>query len=82
MPKQTILFEPGACTGCLACEIACAWRKHGAFGREGSAIRVAFDALEGPPAAAFSRDCDLCGPLVTPMCIEFCATRALTLGRR
>jgi Fe-S-cluster-containing dehydrogenase component len=82
MPKQTILFEPRQCTGCLACELACTSRKHGAFGREGSAIRVAFDALAGLADATFTAACDLCGPLVTPLCIEFCATRALALGRR
>lgn len=82
MPKQTILFEPAACTGCLACELACSIRKQGAFSREGSAIRVTFDALERRIAATFSRACDLCGALATPMCVEFCATRALALGRR
>lgn len=82
MPRQAILFDSRRCSGCLACEVACAFRKVGAFGREGAAIEVAFDALAGVAEATFGAACDLCGPLVTPLCVEYCAPGALALGRR
>lgn len=82
VPKQAILFEPSLCDGCQACAVACSFRKYGAFSREGAALEIAFDPLAGKATTTFRPSCDLCGSLVTPMCIEFCAPRALTLGRR
>ena len=64
------------CTGCRTCELACSFKREGAFNPKKSAIRVIKDeriGLDGPVV------CEICPK---PKCVEACPERALakTLG--
>lgn len=79
---ETIYFEPKKCSGCRACELACSFRLNKKFSLEGAAIAIYYECIKGASGMKLKNNCDLCSELRTPMCIEFCSTGALTLGRK
>lgn len=64
-------IDPAKCTGCIMCDLACAWAKSGRFDLERSCIKT-----------TISRRDNLCGPIVClhcadPECLRVCPTGAI-----
>lgn len=83
---HSIFVKPKLCTGCRACELVCSFHNEGLFGRRSSSIRVKkterhgemdiiLNVKEGETVA-----CDLCIGERIPLCVRFCASRALSVG--
>lgn len=69
--SKALIFNIDKCTGCMECELACSFLKHGEFNPSKSRIRVTLfqdDALYIPTACY---QCD------TPGCAMVCPTAAL-----
>ncbi|HSD41921.1 MAG TPA: hypothetical protein VLD36_08635 [Burkholderiales bacterium] len=79
---ETILADARACTGCLACELACGFRWSKKMDPAQATIRVRRDGASGRVDIAILAGCDACRGIETPLCVAICAPRALSLGRR
>ena len=79
---DTILADVGACTGCLACELACGFRWSKKIDPVRATIRIRRDAASGLIDIAILDGCDTCRGIETPLCVAICAPRVLSLGRR
>ncbi len=69
---KVFVMDPGKCTGCRLCELACSFHREGSFNREASAIRVESNedlALNVPIS------CMQCGKAP---CIRACVAGALS----
>ena len=80
--------NPGACTGCLICEMACSFHHIRKFSRSQSSIRVnksIFAPEKGPQITILYKKvdrnlaCDLCNQEENPLCIRFCPEGVLRL---
>ena len=79
--EDTILADVRACTGCMACELACGFRWSSQMDPAHSTIRVHRDDANGRVQIRILEGCDTCRGRETPRCVAVCSTRALTLGR-
>ncbi|HSD53665.1 MAG TPA: hypothetical protein VLC47_05840 [Burkholderiales bacterium] len=79
---ETILADVRACTGCLACELACGFRWSKKMDPARSTIRVRRDESSGRIGIEILPGCDTCRGTETPLCVAVCAPRVLSLGRR
>ena len=65
------------CVGCVLCQLACSWVKHGEFNPAKSFIDIQRNELrEGHWKASFTEDCDVCG-----YCFSFCHFDAIHLQK-
>jgi Fe-S-cluster-containing dehydrogenase component len=69
------------CTGRRACEIACSFHHAKKFSPSFSSIKVRRDEKEGFFNLEISNTCDLCKDEREPLCIKYCAAKALDLKR-
>ena len=74
---NSILIDLEKCTGCQACEMACSFHFAKVFSHTLSAIHVQRDNKNGEIIAVISSKCDLCSDLPNPLCIQFCAPKAI-----
>jgi len=79
---ETILADTRACTGCLACELACGFRWSKKMDPAHATIRVRRDDATGLVGIAILERCDTCRGIETPLCVAICAPRVLSIGRR
>jgi len=79
---ESILADVRACTGCLACELACGFRWSKKMDPAHSTIRVRRDGSSGLIEIDILDGCDTCRGTETPMCVAICAPRVLSLGRK
>jgi len=79
---ETILADTRACTACLACELACAFRWSKKVGAAQSYVLVRRDEASGLADIRVLDGCDVCRGVEVPFCIAVCTPRALRLGRR
>ncbi|UCD85205.1 MAG: 4Fe-4S binding protein [Deltaproteobacteria bacterium] len=70
MEKFTIRVNPGSCTGCLLCQLACSEHYTGSFNP--SAARVQVDVSGIDCSIRFTEECNGCG-----VCVDYCFYEAL-----
>lgn len=63
------------CTGCRSCELACSWHFYKTFNPEASAIKV--NRYDEEIELYINSTCDLCYQEDIPLCIKYCAPKAL-----
>lgn len=71
-PKPRMLVDQEKCTGCRACETACAFEHHGSFCGESALIRVEKKEAEGLDLPQVCRQCG------NALCLTACPTQALS----
>ena len=76
--RRFVSIDLDNCTGCRACELACSWHKTKMFSPEFASIRVYRDDSIGEIQVVLASTCDHCLNEDYPMCVKFCAPRALT----
>ncbi len=66
-----ISTDPGRCTGCKRCQLACSFRRNEAYSLTGAEISIE-EGDFGARAISFTEDCDLCY-----LCVAYCEYGAL-----
>ena len=66
-----IAIRQEMCTGCRACEIACVFRREGAFGTSSARVRIVKEESEGADIPFLCRLCE------DPACVAACSADAL-----
>lgn len=83
-----VVENPGACTACLLCEMACSFHHIRKYSRHHSSIRVnkSISSPEKGPQITIFYDkekwnpvCNLCTAEDSPLCIRFCPENVLGL---
>ncbi len=74
--QRSLLIDPGKCTGCLQCEMACAWEHHRAFTTSRSRIKVFLFHHEGRFVPYTCTQCD------EAWCLASCPTEAIRRDAR
>lgn len=70
--QKSLHIEPGKCTGCLQCEMACSWEHHGCFTTAKSRIKVFSFEHEGRFVPYTCTQCS------EAWCLIACPTEAIT----
>ena len=65
------------CTGCKSCEIACSFHFSKVFSPQISAIRIWRSNVSGDIEINLHSNCDLCNKEEEPLCVKYCAPKAL-----
>lgn len=65
------------CTGCKSCEIACSFHFSKVFSPQISAIRIWRSNVSGDIEMSLHSNCDLCNNEEEPLCVKYCAPKAL-----
>lgn len=82
--------NPGACTGCLICEMVCSFHHARQFSRTKGSIKVKksiFDQEDKTQITISSNRqkvglfCDLCINEGSPLCVRFCPENVLKIER-
>ncbi len=73
LETEKLVFDPNKCTGCLYCEMICAFRHKGAFSRDGSLIRIATDEKTIVHEAQFCAHCRV------HVCADLCKADAIVV---
>ena len=76
--RAEVSLQLAACTGCRACELACAVRRVGVFAPHLSYVQVFANRSEPFATLKFAEACDSCADLPIPECVSHCAPMALT----
>ncbi|MEM2593699.1 MAG: 4Fe-4S dicluster domain-containing protein, partial [Candidatus Bathyarchaeia archaeon] len=70
--QRVLLYDPLKCTGCLFCQIACAYRHFREFNLEKSHLKIQFDEKANEFEAIYCQHCD------EPLCVAVCPKEAIT----
>lgn len=80
-------ISPDRCTGCRACEIACAFHHNRSFSRRSSSVQInryersgKFEIIIHESDEDGYLACDSCEGEEEPVCVKFCLPEAITLG--
>jgi Fe-S-cluster-containing dehydrogenase component len=78
-----IWMDPGACRGCLDCELACSYHMsdHKFFSPNLSSTKVLRDNDDGTVSMTIYDTCDLCANEDVPQCVKYCAFGARGVKR-
>lgn len=79
--KELLILNTELCTGCQICELACSFNRVKVFQPSQSGIRVYRNNTEGTIEMEKTSYCDLCKTKRVPVCMQFCPSNALSLGR-
>lgn len=79
--REVLIVNTELCTGCRICELVCSFNRTGVFKPSESGIRVYRNNTEGSIEAEIESHCNLCESKRVPVCIQFCPSKALSLGR-
>jgi len=74
--------DPGMCTACRACELACNQYHSGSFGTARSSIRIQYDPFSSQLVIVIDDTCDECSDQPQPLCAEACAPGAISVAAR
>lgn len=76
-------MDPGKCTGCLCCELACSFHHSGRkyFQPERSSIRVSRSNEDKSMRMSLDDTCDGCAGEKLVLCVRACVFNALGLRR-
>jgi Fe-S-cluster-containing hydrogenase component 2 len=80
--KEIIQVHVPSCTGCRSCELACGFHWTKQMDPSRSSIRIKKDSETGKIEVKIANTCNVCRDRETPMCVEVCSPRALSLGRK
>lgn len=69
--------DPGRCTGCRACEVACSFYHTGAFQPSAASIRVERSEADGSIWLVLLSTCDGCQGEDLPWCVRYCSRGVL-----
>jgi carbon-monoxide dehydrogenase iron sulfur subunit len=72
--QRSLHIDPGKCTGCLQCEMACSYEKEGAFNPSKSRIKVFTFHAEGRFVPYTCTQC------AEAWCLEACPTNAIVIN--
>jgi len=77
---KTIVCDISHCYGCRICELTCSWHHNRVFAPALSDIKVSKNNRTGAIEWAVDNStCDLCNSEEEPLCIKYCAYKALAL---
>ncbi|MBS7639433.1 MAG: 4Fe-4S dicluster domain-containing protein [Candidatus Bathyarchaeia archaeon] len=68
--QKVLLYDPLKCTGCLFCQIACAYYHFREFNLEKAHLKIQFDEKTGEFEAIYCQHCD------QPLCVAACPKEA------
>ena len=74
-----LLVQPGLCTACRSCEVACHYHHTRRFGAGRSSVRISYDGDTSGLDIAFDESCDMCSGEERPLCVDFCVPGAIRL---
>lgn len=69
--QKVLLYDPSRCTGCLFCEIACAYYHFKRFDLNKAHLHVQFDEKNAEFEAVYCQHCD------EPLCVAACPKEAI-----
>jgi len=72
-----LLVQPGLCTACRSCEVACHYHHTRRFGAGRNSVHISYHGDTSDLEIAFDESCDVCLGEERPLCAEFCVPGAI-----